>query len=166
MVGTAVSAADRHHVRIPRHRWRRLVRDLAARGQGRRESGAFLLARQPDARRVSDWIPFDELDPDALNGAISIRGEAFTRLWKLCAQREMRVIADVHTHPGSGVAQSPVDSANPMVARQGHVAIILPRFAAGRPRPGETGVHVYRGDRTWESHFERDATHLLRLTWW
>lgn len=164
---TPVSADNDGALSMSRRSWRRLLADLSSRGGGVRESGAFLLAhsdRRP--RRVAEWIPFDELDPRALNGAISIRGTAFSRLWAICADRRMRVVADVHTHPGAGVGQSAIDRANPMVARRGHVGIIVPDFAQGRPRIGEIGVHVYRGDRTWASHFGRDAARLLRLTWW
>lgn len=144
-----------------------MVRELARRGRGSRESGAFLLARTTQRpQRVVDWIAFDELDPDALNGAISIRGTAFSRLWETCAERSMHVVADVHTHPGAGVAQSRVDAANPMVARRGHVGIILPHFAARAPRPREAGVHLYTGDRSWQDHFGEDAAQRMRLTWW
>ena len=152
---------------ISRRVWRRLVRELAARGRGERESGAFLLARTGRApRRVAATVYFDDLDPAALNGAISIRGAAFARLWDICAERGMRVVGDVHTHPGSGVAQSDIDAANPMVARRGHVAIILPYFARGAPVPADAGVHVYQGDRSWTSAFGEDAVVLERRTWW
>jgi proteasome lid subunit RPN8/RPN11 len=147
-------------------RWRWLVTELARRGRGERESGAFLLARtERSPRRVADVVFFDDLDPAALNGAISIRGEAFARLWEICEQRGMRVIADVHTHPGAGVRQSPTDAANPMVARSGHVAIIVPNFGNGSPRPHQVGFHIYEGDRTWRSEFGRQAATLLEVTW-
>jgi hypothetical protein len=77
----------------------------------------------------------------------------------------MRVIADVHTHPGAGVQQSSVDAANPMIARAGHVAVILPFFAQRAGTPRHAGVHVYEGARRWKSHFATDAAHLLRRTW-
>ena len=161
-----MSAADRHQISIRRWRWRRLMAELARRGRGERESGAFLLARRARSpRRVAAVVFFDDLDTAALNGAISIRGEAFGRLWELCEQRGMRVIADVHTHPGAGVRQSPTDAANPMVARSGHVAIIVPHFAIGSPRPNQVGFHVYQGDRTWKSEFGQEAAMQLQRTW-
>jgi hypothetical protein len=48
-----------------------------------------------------------------------------------------------------------------MIALAGHMAIILPRFAQGEPRRNEAGVHVYRGDRTWISHYGEHAAALL-----
>jgi proteasome lid subunit RPN8/RPN11 len=162
-----VSGADDQHLKVGRRRWRALTDELARRGRGDRESGAFLLAR-PDRvpRKVRDVVFFDDIDPDALNGAISIRGEAFGTLWDICEQRGMRVVADVHTHPGEGVGQSSIDKAHPMVARRGHVAIILPHFAQGGVRPRAVGYHIYQGDRTWTSSYGRDAAALLRRSWW
>jgi proteasome lid subunit RPN8/RPN11 len=152
---------------ISRWRWRTMTRELARRGRGERESGAFLLGNaKSDSRRVVGWIPFDDLDADALNGAISIRGEAFNKLWEICRKEGLRVLADVHTHPGGHVRQSHTDESNPMVAQRGHIAIILPRFAQDRPRLDELGVHVYEGNRTWKSYFDEHARSCIRLRWW
>jgi proteasome lid subunit RPN8/RPN11 len=141
--------------------------ELARRGEGTRESGAFLLARvERRPRRVARVVYFDDLDPDSLNGAISIRGAAFARLWELCTQSHMRVIGDVHTHPGPGVAQSHIDAANPMIARRGHVAIIVPHLALRRTGPRDVGFHVYQGERAWTSEFGDAAGRRLRRTWW
>lgn len=151
---------------ISRWRWRRLVNELAKRGEARRESGAFLLTRTDRRRQhVAAVVYFDEIDPEALNGAISIRGHTFTKLWSICSERGMRVIADVHTHPGSGVGQSSIDAANPMVARRGHVAVILPHFAQRGASPRNAGVHVYEGTRRWRSHFGKDAARALKRSW-
>jgi proteasome lid subunit RPN8/RPN11 len=158
---------ESHELRISRRMWRRILIDLARRGAGERESGAFLLAaRDRRPRRVVTWIPFDELDSGALNGAIAIRGEAFVALWRICADRGLRVIADIHTHPGAGVAQSSIDQANPMVAQAGHVGLIIPYYARHGGRRRAVGVHVYRGNRTWASHYGREAARMLRLTPW
>lgn len=166
-----MSAADGSRIEMSRWQWRRLMRELARRGEGRRESGAFLLANIDEAGgtrsgRVRAWIAFDQLDPDCLNGAISIRGQAFSRLWAICRRRGMRVIADVHTHPGQLVSQSSIDAANPMIAQRGHIAVIVPDFARGRPRPADVGFHLYRGDRTWEAHYGDEAARRLGLKWW
>lgn len=147
---------------IPESIWRRLLLDLAERGHGRRESGAFLLARRVERpRHVVDYALFDDLDPNALNGAIAIGPGAFSRLWTACRARGLHVVADVHTHPGPAVHQSRTDQRNPMIALAGHIAIILPRFAQGEPRRNQAGVHVYRGDRTWISHYGEHAAALL-----
>jgi proteasome lid subunit RPN8/RPN11 len=144
--------------------WRAMLAELEARGNGRRESGAFLLAkREPRSTVVSDIVYFDDLDPDCLVGAIHLHQKAFGKLWDMCAARSLRVIADVHTHPGSGVGQSKIDREQPMVAMRGHVGIIVPNFAQGAITPSDVGVHVYLGADGWESHLGVAAEQRLKV---
>lgn len=145
--GDAPETTDTHLV-IARRSWKALHRDLLTRGGLRRESGAFLLAA-PGSRRVTGWIAFDDLDPTCLTGGISLRGIGFSRLWDLCGTHGLSVIADVHTHPGTWVDQSPVDAANPMIGRPGHIALISPDFARTAPPADRVGVHVYHGSGNW-----------------
>jgi hypothetical protein len=152
-----------HWLIMRRDRWRSLVRELARRGSGRRESGAFLLGSGSTVRRV---LLFDDLDPGCLTGAISIRGTAFGRLWTFCRQEGLQVLGDVHTHPGKDVRQSEIDRRNPMVARAGHIALIVPSFAQGSSSPADVGLHRYLGQHRWESHLGSDAASRLKLPWW
>lgn len=153
-------------LRLSRRQWRLLLADLAERGRGDRESGVFLLARANNGRgRVVDWVAFDDLDPHCLTGAISLRGSAFNRLWEICRERGLRVIADVHTHPSAGVAQSEIDASNPMVAQVGHIALIVPHFAQRGCRPEDVGFHVYLGDKRWARHLGPAARQRLRVGW-
>lgn len=141
--------------------------ELARRGRGEREAGAFLLARlERRPRRVAEVVYYDDLDPNCLVGSIDLDGAAFARLWALCEERGLRVIADVHTHPGPGVAQSPTDAGHPIVAKRGHLAIIAPDLAQGRPAPRECGVHLYEGGHRWRSHLPPAGAALLRRTCW
>lgn len=151
-LNTRAFVARRSRVRITPARWDDLIAELARRGQGERESGAFLLAPTsgPGTSTVADVAYFDDLDPTCLNGAILLQSSAFTLLWDLCAQKNMRVIADVHTHPTAHVRQSDIDRENPMIASAGHVAIIVPTFASGSIRAENCGVHIYRGSRQWD----------------
>jgi hypothetical protein len=41
------------------------------------------------------------------------------------------------------------DKANPMVARQGHIAIIVPDFARWPIAPERMGIYEYCGDHQW-----------------
>src|SRR6266576_2477320 len=94
----------RADLRIHPTRWDALFAELASRGEGWKGSGAFLLTpKAGDRRTVSEIVYFDELDPDALTGAIHLRSLAFSRLWRICRERELAVLADVHTHPGAWV---------------------------------------------------------------
>jgi proteasome lid subunit RPN8/RPN11 len=144
--------------------WRDLLVELESRGDGRRESGAFLLAaREPRSTQVTDIVYFDDLDPECLVGAIHMHQRAFSKLWDLCAARAMRVIGDVHSHPGSGVGQSSIDRAHPMIATRAHVGVIVPNFAQGAIAAKDVGVHLYLGADGWESHFGADAEQRLRV---
>ena len=147
--------------------WGRMIVELEHRAGGHRESGAFLLAPVAStAATVLDVVYYDDLDPDALDGGVSLQAGAFGRLWSHCAREHLRVVGDVHTHPADIVRQSGIDRANPMVARIGHVAVIVPNLAAGVIQPADVGVHLYRGEDGWTSSFGRDAGALLYVGRW
>ena len=137
-------------LKIPYQIWNRLVADLRTRGQGERESGAFLLGA---ADVVSAYVCFDDLDPSALStGAITFHKEGFIKLWGLCAEKNLKVCADVHTHPGPWASQSWIDEANPMIDLKGHIAMILPHYATfDHPTLEEVGIHEYLGKHRWKT---------------
>jgi len=145
--------------------WQELLEELRARGEGRRESGAFLLGPTADGRprQVAAVIYYDDLDPTSLTGDISFSGSAYGRLWDECGQRELEVVGDVHTHPGAWVTQSPTDRAHPMLAQAGHIGLIVPNYAQTSARPRDVGVHQYLGDGRWRSSLGRDAERRLVL---
>ena len=145
--------------------WEEMREELGRRGlHGSREAGAFLLADRRDGeRRVSRIVYLDDLDPGCLTGNIHFRGAGYPKLWDICDAEGLRVIADVHTHPGAGVAQSAIDRANPMIALAGHVALILPAYATRPVAAREVGVHEYLGERGWESWFGAGAERALRI---
>ena len=147
--------------------WVQMVSELARRAGGVRESGAFLLASTaPGSRLVTSLVYYDDLDPDALDGGVSLYAPAFGRLWSLCAAQGLRVVGDVHTHPGRFTQQSHIDRDNPMVARVGHVALIVPNLAAGVVKPVDIGAHRYLGDAGWSSSFGREASRLAYVGRW
>jgi hypothetical protein len=155
----------RRRLRFRRGLWANLRAELFRRGGGERESGAFLLASASDPRRVRELVFLDDLDPHCLTGGISLSGSAYGKLWDFCEQRQLRVVADIHTHPGESVRQSAIDKDNPMVAMPGHLALIMPSFAAGRVRPGQLGVHEYLGNGRWKSSYGRAAKQLVQVGW-
>lgn len=155
---TVITRVCRHLVgrgallRFTSDRWLEMVAELERRAGGVRESGAFLLGRRDRERRtVASVVYFDDLDPHALRGGIVLGTAAFARLWDLCRELDLRVVGDVHTHPADWVCQSDIDRANPMIAKAGHVALIVPNLAAGAVRLRGVGVHLYGGDRGWSS---------------
>jgi hypothetical protein len=145
--------------------WSGLLTELHRRGGGVRESGAFLLARRqpggsPATSEVIAIAYYDDLDAHCLTGGISLAGSAYDVLWSRCRNDGLRVVADVHTHPGSWVQQSHIDRANPMMAQAGHVALIIGRYAL--PDSGEAAIGMYRylGDRAWESVGVHNHLHI------
>jgi hypothetical protein len=145
--------APRHELSCSWWVWRRLLRGLRARGRGTRESGAFLLGSKNSngRRRIVDFLLYDDLDPHALDtGIIHLDGRHFGKLWDMCKARGLTVVADVHTHPG-GVGQSGSDRAHPIIARAGHLALIVPNFAAVPVRRSALGIYRYGGAGRWEA---------------
>lgn len=140
-------------LRWPQAHFETVMSELYRRGRDRHESGVFLLGkRQGECRIVHGTVYYDDLDPHAYDqGVCILHGESFGKLWTMCRERALDVVADVHTH-GGGTEQSEADRANPMVARSGHLALIVPRFARAPVRPSRLGIYEYRGNHLWYSH--------------
>lgn len=143
-------AAPRHRINCAPHVWERLTNGLHARGGGVHDAGAFLLgSRAGDFRTVTDVVFYDELDAQAYRtGVCVLHADAFSKLWSICRARGLTVVADIHTHPGAAF-QSHSDRNNPMVAREGHIAIIVPDFAAPPVPWDRLGIFEYRGSHQW-----------------
>lgn len=146
------------------HLWMPLTEQLRRRGEGRHEAGAFLLgAMQGGTRTVSDVIYYDELDPHAYRtGVCVLHADAFAVLWRRCRDRALTVVADVHTHP-YGARQSLIDRRNPMVARAGHVAIIIPDYAATPVLRDRLGVYIYQGNHSWNDQSPSTGSAFLSI---
>lgn len=146
-------------VRIAQHTFLRLVRELEDRSEHRREAGAFLLGPEPghDVTRVAYY---DDLDPDCLTGGITFHSSGYTKLNQLCRNHQVRVIADIHLHPGPGVQQSHTDATHPMVARAGHLALIAPRFGQDVTRAEQLGVHLRAADG-WHSFLQSEVADVF-----
>jgi len=98
------------------------------------------------------------------SGIVEIDGRRLGDLWSHCRATGRTVVADVHVHPG-GFQQSDSDKANPIIAEIGHIAMILPDFAAKATLPGAIGVFEYRGVRQWRDRsLERPSA--LHVGWW
>ena len=150
---SAACCAPRHELSCSWFLWRRLLWGLRSRGRhGRRESGAFLLGKRAGGQaRIVAFVLYDDLDPTCLDtGIVRFDGRHFGALWGICKERDLVVVADVHTHP-RGSEQSDSDRAQPMIARAGHIALILPRFAASPVRRAAIGIYRYEGGKRWHA---------------
>jgi hypothetical protein len=157
----------RSQVRVSRPVWDELILELGRRSGGVRESGAFLLARTDHRRTTVTRVAyFDDLDARCLTGGVTFHPTGFERLWEMCALEHLRVIADVHTHGGTFVQQSSVDKANPMIAKAGHVAVIVPYLAQRPVIASQCGVHSYRGAHEWDEALGSGAHRVLYIGRW
>ena len=159
--------APDHRISCGRRRWRGILFELDRRGERRHEAGAFLLGREVGGRReVLGAVYYDELDPHAYDTGICIlHAEAFGRLWTLCRSRGVDVVADVHTHGGEA-GQSESDRTNPMIARAGHVAMIVPDCAVGRIPLSRISVLEYLGDHRWADRSPATRSPFLYVGLW
>lgn len=158
--------APSHRLRCSPRLWRSIVAELERRGEGRHEAGVFLLGVDHAGRKeVREAVFYDDLDPRAYDtGVCVLHGDAFARLWSLCREKSLTVVADAHTHPGAAF-QSHSDRTNPMVARAGHIAIILPEFARPTQRDA-IGVYEYVGDHAWHDRSDRKASQYFYRGFW
>ena len=150
--------------------WSRGLEELRRRGQGRRESGAFLLGRILDGKRhVLRFVYYDDLDPHVLDtGIIDFDGRYYSALWTICRELGLQVVADVHTHPGRAVL-SATDRENPMIPQVGHIALIVPNYAQRPYRHRHLvhyGTYEYLGGSKWLDHGGRKAKKFLYIGRW
>ena len=128
--------------------WRTGVAELRRRAGGWRESGAFLLGSTGKVRRIEEFVFYDDIDANALRtGIVIIDGRQLGDLWAHCRKTGRVVVADVHV-TGRFRAEH-FRRANPVMLEVGHVAIILPHFAARETCPGRIGVYEHLGSRRW-----------------
>lgn len=156
-------------IKIPMLVWARVLADLRRRGGGKGESGAFLLGHQRGARgRVTEYICYDDLDPDAYQfGGIAFHAAGCAALWKLCRERRLQVLADVHTHPTADVRQSGIDQRHPMVPVADHTAMIVPKFGATAWWSlKRVGVYQYLGNFQWRSQDANKRPRRVQLSLW
>ena len=129
----------------------RLCSAIGAAGRKPRERLPFppRFLRRNGRVRIVDFVPYDDLDPGCLEtGIVEVRRPLLRRPVGLCARSEnSTVVADVHTHP-SGSGQSDSDRAHPIPYRKaGHLALILPDFAALAGMPLAAAIGIYRYEK-------------------
>jgi hypothetical protein len=146
--------------------WNQGVDELRRRTGGRRESGAFLLGNiKGRTRTMHKFLYYDDIDPICFaHGIVEFDGGKFGLVWKMCRELSMTVVADVHVHP-SGYSQSSSDRHNPIIAEAGHLALILPDFAARARLPGGIGIYEYLGSRQWHNH-SAQGDRAFHVGWW
>ncbi len=159
--------ASEHSLSVSSNLWRNGLVELHHRGGGRRESGAFLLGFQSGKRRrITRFVFYDDLDPHCLDtGIVVFNGSGYGPLWRICSQIGLKVVADVHTHPGAP-GQSTADRDHPMIAQKGHVALIVPEFAYRPFSAREVGIYTYLGNHQWINRSGSKANRFFYIGRW
>ena len=159
--------APEHFLSCSNHLWNAGLTEIKHRGAGRRESGAFLLGDESyGIRRIKRFLFYDDLDPHCLErGYVHFNGSAYGPLWQICRSSGLRVVGDIHTHPGAAI-QSNSDRQNPMVAIKGHIALIVPNFAKQVALPHELGIYEYEGAYQWKNHSGKNAAKVFYIGMW
>lgn len=159
--------APDHQLRCPRAVWNYALDELHLRSAGHHEAGAFFLGEEEEGVRVVKAVVFyDDLDSNAYDtGVCVLHGDAFARLWAICRERRLSVVADVHLHGGSA-GQSESDRTNPMVARSGHIAMIVPNFARRPVRVKSLGIWRYQGSHRWTDFSGAAADRFFYAGFW
>ena len=159
--------APEHKISMSRSLWDNLVADLVRRGDGVRESGAFLLGEVHRGRReVSQYVPYDELEPGCLDdGYINFTAAGYRKLWKVLKECQLEVVADIHTHP-RGPGQSSTDRDNPMMPSAGHMGFILPNYAQGQPAPQDAALYVFEGNQQWTAYQPGGSAKKFYVGFW
>lgn len=149
---------------LPRRLWFGCMSELDRRGHRRHESGCFVLGTINGHKRLAKrCIYYDELDAQAYSSGVCIlHGDAFPKLWEICRAEKLAVIADIHTHGGLPY-QSEADRKNPMIARPGHYAVIVPQFATGSIWRHRLGLYRYEGDHRWTNLSGWQARRYLKV---
>ena len=91
----------------------------------------------------------------------------YAKLWQYCKQKQLKVVADVHTHGGPDVRQSSLDQRHPMVPVVGHTAMIAPYFGhTGWWSLAAVGVYEYLGNFNWRTHQSSARPRRIKLSLW
>lgn len=159
--------APKHHLSCSTKLWQDGLLELGRRGQGQRESGAFLLGSWCGERRtITRFVYYDDLEPHCLDtGIVIFDGSGYGLLWQLCRATGLSVMADIHTHPGLA-RQSSTDRVHPMVATPGHVALIVPEFAKRIVYAKDLGVYEYIGEHRWHDYTDFEAARFFYIGIW
>ncbi len=158
--------APQHKLSCSFNLWKMGLQELKRRGQGRGESGAFLLGYEEHGRRhIRQFVFYDDLDAHCLDrGFIDFDGSYYGKLWGLCRASGLIVVADIHTHPGVA-RQSLTDEENPMIAQKGHIGILVPNYALRVYKARDLGVYEYEGNHRWKEFTGRKADIYFYIGW-
>lgn len=139
--------------------WYKLITGLRKRGDGKRETGGFLLGKDGKSK-VERIVFYDQFD-DTVSESGIIQFKGAVTLFEYLANEKLVVLADIHTHPTYDTRQSSSDRKHPMIRTKGHIAIIAPRYATDLfILPKNCSIYEYQGNFEW---IKSDG--LIKINW-
>lgn len=141
--------------------WQATVKGLGARSEGRHETACVWTGhRLPEAWSIEAIMFLDDLPgTTGLPRQHRTPRSALDVLFAELRKRELQIIADVHTHPGSWVGLSPVDQSHPIEYRLGLLAVVIPHYARVPVSLADAGIHEYLGAHRWH---QLDSLEILQ----
>ncbi len=114
-------------------------------GEGSRECMLFWLAACDGCEQV---VEVAHLPHAATHGSCEIDGRALNGLWRRLATEDLRIVAQVHTHPGAAF-HSRTDDQFPVLPRVGLLSLVVPNFALTEFDPSECFLGRLEADGSW-----------------
>lgn len=144
---------NKPEILISTTQWKETWAGLKIRGQESREA----LCVWAGDRKSQPWKVLEVVFLDDFPGVEGfarfhrVSREAVTALFRCLHQKNLQLIADVHSHPGSWVGLSDIDMEHPLEFRVGFLSLVLPSYAIPKPDIGAVGVHEYIGNMEWKT---------------
>lgn len=95
--------------------------------------------------------------------AVLVDADELHRLNVWLYQQQLRLIAQIHTHP-TDAYHSELDDAIPIITSQGGLSLVIPDFARGAADLATYAIYRLGPANTWDAVSERDVTDLVKVT--
>lgn len=130
---------------------------------GWRESGALWIGSlDGECAHVADVLFYHDLGED--NGrpfSLEISEDTKLSLYGVLAQRRLKLLAMLHTHPAGWVGLSSIDEANQLCSRIGFWSLVLPWYGSRSWSLKRTGVHIRTNNGWHQFSFEQAKDRIL-----
>jgi hypothetical protein len=95
--------------------------------------------------------------------AVLVDADELHRLNVWLYQHDLRLIAQIHTHP-TDAYHSELDDAIPIITSQGGLSLVIPDFARGAADLATYAIYRLGPANTWDPVSGRDVTDLVKVT--
>lgn len=140
------------------------ISGLRGRSAGWRESGAIWVGHIKGAVSIVTEVRFYHNLCNDKGRAFSLQltEEAKFALYQDLAERGLKLVGMIHTHPGAWVDLSSVDKANQLCSRIGFWSLVVPHYARHSWNIKTIGVHI-RIDSGWHWFSTKEARNRISI---